>query len=219
MKLLAGYHGIVQCDGYAAYKQVAHDGRAGNAVTLAFCWSHWRRRFYEIAKPDRHRSPRKRCGGLPGSTGSRTKIRGKTAAERRAVRQAESRPLVEPEGLAEINSPASPANRRLPRRSATASTIGTDWCAFSQMAGSRSTPTPWSAQSDRLPKPQERAVRRPRPRRGQLGCRASLIETCKLNGVDPQAYIKDVLTKLVNLWPASRIEELMPWAWAGTEQH
>jgi transposase len=44
-------------------------------------------------------------------------------------------------------------------------------------------------------------------------CIASLIETCKLNGVDPQAYIADVLTKLVNLWPASRLDELMPWAW------
>jgi hypothetical protein len=33
-----------------------------------------------------------------------------------------------------------------------------------------------------------------------------------LNGVDPQAYFTDVLTKLVNLWPASRIDEL-PWAW------
>jgi transposase len=45
-------------------------------------------------------------------------------------------------------------------------------------------------------------------------CIASLIETCKLNGVDPQAYFTDVLTKLVNLWPASRIDELMPWVWA-----
>jgi len=45
-------------------------------------------------------------------------------------------------------------------------------------------------------------------------CIASLIETCKLTGVDPQTYFTDVLTKLVNLWPASRIDELMPWAWA-----
>jgi len=45
-------------------------------------------------------------------------------------------------------------------------------------------------------------------------CIASLIETCKLYGVDPQAYFADVLTKLVNLWPASRIDQLMPWAWA-----
>src|SRR5207245_4433662 len=46
-------------------------------------------------------------------------------------------------------------------------------------------------------------------------CIASLIETCKLHGVDPQAYFADVLTKLVNLWPASRLDELMPCAGAG----
>jgi len=45
-------------------------------------------------------------------------------------------------------------------------------------------------------------------------CIASLIETCKLCGVEPQAYLTDVLTKLVNLWPASRLDELLPWAWA-----
>ena len=41
-------------------------------------------------------------------------------------------------------------------------------------------------------------------------CIASLIACCKLNDVDPQAYFADVLAKLVNLWPASRIDELMP---------
>src|SRR4029077_6446945 len=43
--LRAGYCGMVQCDGYAAYKQLADGKRAGGAVTLAFCWAHWRRRF------------------------------------------------------------------------------------------------------------------------------------------------------------------------------
>jgi transposase len=38
-----------------------------------------------------------------------------------------------------------------------------------------------------------------------------------LNGVDPQAYFADVLTSLVNLWPASRLDELMPWAWAAKQ--
>jgi hypothetical protein len=47
----------------------------------------------------------------------------------------------------------------------------------------------------------------------------SLIETCKLCGVEPQAYLTDVLTKLVNLWPASRLDELMPWAWAAERSH
>jgi transposase len=43
---------------------------------------------------------------------------------------------------------------------------------------------------------------------------ASLVETCKLNGVDPQRYFTDLLTRLVNGWPQARIDELMPWHWA-----
>jgi transposase len=43
---------------------------------------------------------------------------------------------------------------------------------------------------------------------------ASLVETCKLNAVDPLAWMTATLTRLVNLWPASRIDELMPWAYA-----
>ena len=48
---------------------------------------------------------------------------------------------------------------------------------------------------------------------------ASLIETCKLNGVHPRAWLTDTLTKLVNLWPASRIDELMPWAYTKAASH
>ena len=40
---------------------------------------------------------------------------------------------------------------------------------------------------------------------------ASLIETCKLNGVEPQRYLAEVMTRLVNSWPQARIDELMPW--------
>jgi transposase len=45
-------------------------------------------------------------------------------------------------------------------------------------------------------------------------CLASLIETCKLNRVNPQVYFTDLLTRLVNGWPQNRIDELMPWHWA-----
>jgi hypothetical protein len=47
-----------------------------------------------------------------------------------------------------------------------------------------------------------------------LACIASLVETCKLHGADPQTYFTDVLTKLVNLWLASCLDELLPWNWA-----
>ncbi len=45
---------------------------------------------------------------------------------------------------------------------------------------------------------------------------ASLVETCKLNGVNPQTYLADLLERLVNGWPQARIDELMPWCWAPT---
>jgi transposase len=41
---------------------------------------------------------------------------------------------------------------------------------------------------------------------------ASLIETCKLNGVSAEHWLSDVLAKLVNGWPAARLDELLPWA-------
>jgi transposase len=41
----------------------------------------------------------------------------------------------------------------------------------------------------------------------------TVIETCKMNGVEPQAYFADVIAKIVNDWPATRWDELMPWNW------
>ena len=42
---------------------------------------------------------------------------------------------------------------------------------------------------------------------------ASLIETCKLHGVNPEVWLADVLTRLVDNWPNRRLAELTPWAW------
>jgi hypothetical protein len=43
--------------------------------------------------------------------------------------------------------------------------------------------------------------------------------TCKLNRVNPQTYFTDLLTRLVNGWPQSRIDELMPWHWTPQTVH
>jgi transposase len=46
---------------------------------------------------------------------------------------------------------------------------------------------------------------------------AALIETCKLHGVNPEAWLADVLTSLVNGWPNRRLAELTPWAWQAAQ--
>jgi hypothetical protein len=53
---------------------------------------------------------------------------------------------------------------------------------------------------------------------GTLLPRAEAIHRIKLNSVDPQRYLTDLLTRLVEGWPQSRIDELMPWCWAKTGQ-
>ena len=47
---------------------------------------------------------------------------------------------------------------------------------------------------------------------------ASLIETAKLSGIDPQAWLADILARLVNLWPNNRLDELLPWTRAAARQ-
>ena len=44
-------------------------------------------------------------------------------------------------------------------------------------------------------------------------CIASLVETCKLHGIDPYTYLADILFRLVNLWPNARLDDLLPWNW------
>ena len=46
---------------------------------------------------------------------------------------------------------------------------------------------------------------------------ASLIESCKLQDVNPEAYLADLLTRLVEGWPNARLSELTPWAWAAAQ--
>ena len=75
---LAGFSGTLQVDGYAAYDALTDGDRIGGAVTLALCWSHFRRRFYDIAKgfttlprAATRRSRTRRCSGSVCSMRSR----------------------------------------------------------------------------------------------------------------------------------------------------
>lgn len=93
--LLAEYCGIVQCDGYEVYEQLANPARNAGAATLAYCWLHWRRYFFDIDKAGPAAIAREALERIAALYAIEGRIRGRSAEERRAVRQAETKPLAE----------------------------------------------------------------------------------------------------------------------------
>jgi transposase len=215
LKLLEHYRGIVQCDGYAAYKTIAH-AVPDEAITLAFCWAHLRRRFFDIAQGGPAPIASEALERIATLYAIEKTIRGYSADERRAMRQERSKPLV----LAF----KAWLEQQLARVSGKATIAEDIRYALNHWEGLTR-----FLDDGRIELDTNIVERSIRPlvlnRKNALfaghdqgaenwACIASLIETCKLYGVDPQAYLTDVLTKLVNLWPAARLDELMPWAWA-----
>jgi len=216
LKLLETYRGIVQCDGYAAYKSIADDARAGDAIMLAFCWAHLRRKFFDIAKGGSAPIASEALERIAALYAIEKTIRGRSADARHAVRQEKSKPLV----LA-LKTWLDEQLARVSAKSVIAEAIRyglNHWDGLTRFL-----------EDGRIELDTNIVERGMRPialnRKNALfaghdqgaenwAAIASLVETCKLHGVDPQAYFADVLTKLVNLWPASRLDELMPWRWA-----
>jgi len=215
LKLLDHYCGIVQCDGYAAYKTIAA-AAPGEAITLAFCWAHLRRKFFDIAKGGNAPIASEALERIAALYAIEKTIRGMSADERRRVRQDKSKPLV-----AALKTWLEHQLARVSAKAPIADEIRyglNHWDGLTRFLD-----------DGRIELDTNIVERGIRPivlnRKNALfaghdqgaenwACIASLIETCKLSSIDPQTYFADVLTKLVNLWPASRLDELMPWAWA-----
>jgi transposase len=88
---LAGFRGVLQVDGYGGYKVLAERGE----VRLAFCWSHVRRRFYELAQAGSAPIASEALARIAAIYKIEGEIRGRSPEERRMVRRARSRPLVQ----------------------------------------------------------------------------------------------------------------------------
>jgi transposase len=208
---LAGFRGVVQVDGYAGYRALA----LKNSVRLAFCWSHVRRRFYELAAAGPAPIAAQALERIGALYAVEMDIRGRNPEERRVARQEKSRPIVdalEPwlrEKLALIS-----------QKTKLAEAIR---YALSRWDGLTRFVDDGRVEIDS--NVVERAIRPIALNRknalfaGSDGgaenwaIAASLIETCKLNGVNPQAYVADTLSKIIDGHLASKLDELMPWAY------
>jgi len=184
-------------------------------VTLAFCWAHWRRQWFDIARSPPAPIATEVLERIAELYRIEAEIRGRSADTRRAVRQQKTRPAVEA-----LKTWLEKTLVQLPSNSILAKTIRyglSRWDGFTRFLD-----------DGRIEIDSNTVERAMRPvvltRKNALfagsdegaenwAILASLIETCKLHGVNPETYFADVLTKLVNNWPNRRIAELLPWAW------
>jgi transposase len=209
---LAGFKGVLQVDGYGGYRPLAEKGE----VKLAFCWAHVRRPFYELAVAG--------PAPLAGEMLERIKalyvieadLRGLSAEARAEGRRARSRPLLEAMETW-LRATLQTISQKLKLAEAIRYTLAR-WQGLTRFVDDGTI----EIDSNTV----ERSIR---PiiltRKNALfaGCDsgtehwaviASLIETCKLNAIDPEAYLGQTITRIVQGHPQSRIDELLPWAYA-----
>ena len=157
---LAGFHGMLQVDGYDGFKRLASD-RADSSVTLAFCWAHMRRAFYEFHVSTKSPLAAWVLAKVSELYAIEAEIRGHSAEHRRHIRQERSRPLSRlcTPGCW-ITSDASQPSRIWPKPFATRFDIGRALSCSSRTAVLRWTRTWWSGRSDQYPYAQKCVVRR-----------------------------------------------------------
>jgi len=209
---LAGFKGVLQVDGYGGYAALARRGD----VRLALCWAHVRRRFYELAQGGASPVAVEALARIARLYAIEEAVRGQPPETRRAARDCESRPIV-----AQLKAFLDAKAGQASRKSALAEAIRyatTRWDGLTRFLDDGHV----EIDSNTV----ERAIR---PialgRKNALfagsdeggdhwAVIASLIETCKLNAVDPQAWLAQTLERLAAGHTATRLDELMPWHFA-----
>jgi transposase len=201
---LAGFAGILQVDGYAAYNRLARSAGANEGVTLAACFAHVWRRFYELHVNESSHLATQTATTTAGLWEIEADIRGQDPATRVKARQEKSAAIVA--ALFDLWEKELP---RLSGKSKLAEAI--------RYATSRRTALERFLNDGRIEIDSntiERAIRALFAGSHSGGRTwatiATLLQTAKMNDVDPHAWLTQSLERIAQGWPISQIDALMP---------
>jgi len=218
-EILTGFNGTIQVDAYGAYTHLATPKRmGGDPLRLAFCWAHGRRKLIK-AKPKKG-SPivDEALLRIAALYKVEDAIRGTDPGRRRAMRQELSRPLVD-QFFAWLAAQAARVSRKSDLGGAMAYMLRRqDGFRLFLDNGHIDIDSNLVENAIRSPAMNRRnALFAGHDEGGRNWARfASLIATCKMNSVEPYAYLHDLFIKLANGHLAKDIDALMPWAYAPT---
>jgi transposase len=211
---LSGWSGLMQADAFAGYTPLYTEGRTPGAVVEAACWAHGRRKFFDVAAL--HKAPIAIAAveKIDVVFAVERALTGMSAADRLAARQERVAPLV-----ADLHAFMRAERARVSGKSKTGEALDymlKRWDAFARFL-----------EDGRLclsNNAAERALRGIAVGRRNWtfagsdrgGERAAaiytLLETAKLNDVDPHAWLADVLARIAET-PSNRLRDLLPWNW------
>jgi transposase len=226
---LHDFAGILQADAYSGYNELYDPLRPQGPITSALCWAHARRQFFELADIAANARRGKNATAISPIALEAVKridvlfdiergINGQSAEERLRMRREQSAPLLEAleawlreqrSRLSRSSSVAEPIDYMLRRWDRFARFLDDGRICLTNNAAERALRGFALGRKSWLFAGSERGADR-------AAVMATLITTAKMNDVDPQAWLADVLACIAE-HPAHRLDDLLPWNWRPRE--